>query len=204
MAKINRKTAIIFGSGASSQDIEQFGSKVQAGNPNYTTDPAVIQSLSAWTTGWSAALNGTNNSEYKQDRNAVDYVASYQIAYLLQQGIPEWDSGTTYYTYSFVSYGGLLYVSLADGNLNNTPPASGNTAYWQSLFLGAQQNPTITVLTSGSGNYTAPSGVQRIYVRMVGGGGGGGSPSGSGVAGTSTTFGTFTCTGGGGGAASTG
>ena len=89
MAKITRKTSTIFAGAAPAQDIEQFGSKVQTGTPNYTTDPNTIQDVAAWGDGWSQALVVANNSEYKQDRNAVDYVASYQISYLLQQGLAD-------------------------------------------------------------------------------------------------------------------
>ena len=175
MAKITRKTAIIFASGSANTDMEQFGSKVQTGTPNYTNDPAVIQELSAWTTGWSAALVASNSSEYKQDRNAVDYVMSYQVAYILEMGIPEWDSGTTYYTNSIVQYGGIFYISLVDANLGNTPPAASNT-YWRNLMA----QPTQTVLKSGSGTYTPPVGCVYMVARMVGGGGGGGSGGGNG------------------------
>lgn len=195
MAKITRKTAYIFAENAASNDVEQFASKQQTGTPNYTSDPAIIQALSAWGDGWSQALNPTNNSEYKQDRNGVDLVATYQIAYILQQGIAEWDSGTTYYEYSFVSYNGQIYISTANDNLNNTP---GSSSQWQQmLFASSTAQPTRTVLTSGSGTYTPPSGCVRIYARLVGGGGGGAGNSGNGTAGGSTTLGNSLTAGGG-------
>jgi hypothetical protein len=55
--------------------------------------------------------------------------------------------------------------------------------------------PTVTVLSSGSGTYTTPTGCTRIRVRAIGGGGGGGSGGNtgtvaSGTSGTATTFGT--------------
>lgn len=194
MAKITRVTSTVFANGASGTDIEQFGSKVQTGTPNYTNDPAVIQSLAAWSTGWSAALVVANNSEYKQDRNAVDYVAFYQLSYLLQQGIPEWDSGTTYYINSVVQNSGNFFISLTDTNLGNTPPATGSNSNWHSLST----QPTRTVLTSGSGTYTPPTRCIGILVQMIGGGGGG-AATGAGGAGGDTTFSTFTAGGGGGG-----
>jgi hypothetical protein len=206
MSKIVRKTAQIFAQNAISTDIEQFASMVVTGSPNYSNDPDVIQSLSAWGEGWTAALT-VNNTEFKQDRNAVDYVASYQIAYILQQGIPEWDSGTTYYTNSIIQYGGQLFQSLVDSNLNNTPPSTGNNSYWRIVsIIGALTSPTRTVLTSGSGTYTPPTGCVRIYFRMVGGGGGGaGSNTSIGLAGQNggnTTLGSYTANGGGGGSTS--
>ncbi|MDD5301495.1 MAG: hypothetical protein PHS14_00185 [Elusimicrobia bacterium] len=193
MAKIIRKTASIFCGGLSSgsNQVEQFGSKVLSGTPNYTVDPAVIMSGgggSWWADGWGPALNATNNSEYKQDRNGVDLVATYQIAYLLQQGLAEYDAATTYYIGSVVQYSGLFYISLTDNNTGNQPDT--HTSDWRNMSA----QPTTTVLTSGSGTYTPPTGCVAIGVRMVGGGGG------SGGAGGDTTFGGFTA--GGGGAAS--
>jgi hypothetical protein len=195
--KLIRKTASIFAGGltAGSHQVEQFGSKVVTGIPLYTVDPYVIQLLSAWADGWKPTLNPLNNSEYLQDRNSVDLVASYQIAYLLQQGIAEWDSATPYFINSIVQYGGLFYKSLIDDNTGFEPDT--NPAKW--VIMSAQ--PTQTVLTSGSGTYTPPAGCKYIYVRMVGGGacedGNGGD----------TTFGTYTARkaiGGNGGVASGG
>lgn len=135
MARLTRITNILFGSTASGTDIEQFGSAVQLGIPNYTTNPGTIQALSAWTNGWSAALVVANQSAYKQDMNALHYVLSYQLGYLLQQGIPEWDASTVYYASpnpSIVQYnGGQLYQSLQDSNTGNAPPASASNAFWK-------------------------------------------------------------------------
>jgi hypothetical protein len=191
--KILRKTALIFGgsiSGAGQTEIEQFGSKVATGTPNYTLDPAVIQALSAWGDGWAPALSPANNSEYKQDRNAVDFVASYQIAYILQMGIPEWDANTVYFKNSYATYNGALYVSRTDDNAGNAPPAISDS-FWQVLYFpGSAPQPTVTVLAAGSGNYNPPPGCVRITVQMVGGGGG------SSGAGGNTTFGAFSAGGG--------
>ena len=185
-SKIERRTASIFcgGLSAGSDQVEQFGSKVVTGTPNYSVDPAVIQELSAWADGWKPALNATNNSEYLQDRNAVDLVASYQIAYLLQQGVAEWDVSTPYFTNSVVQYGGAFYKSLLDNNTGNEPDTSPTD--WFSM----NSQPTQTVLTSGSGTYTPPAGCVFISVRMVGGGGGATGNGGN------TTLGTFTAGGG--------
>lgn len=70
------------------------------------------------------------------------------------------------------------------------------------------KQPTRTVLTSGSGTYTTPSGATRINVRIWGaGGGGGGSGTGSfgtaSTAGGNTTFSTLTANGGAQGGTST-
>ena len=130
MSAIARKTAVIFGSSAGLDQIAEFGS-LAAGTPAFTTDPAVIQSLSNYTEGWFGAVIG-GNSPAIEDMNALCYLFSYQIAYLLQAGIPVWDSGTTYFTGNFVSDGsGSLYYSLINNNLNNTPASSPSD--WQSF-----------------------------------------------------------------------
>ncbi len=201
MSKIIRKSASIFAGNltAGSDEVEQFGSKVVSGTPNYTVDPAVIQALSAWGDGWLPALNPTNNSEYVQDRNGVDLVATYQIAYILQQGIPEWDSGTTYYTNSFVQYNGALYISVVDSNINNTPPTASNSYWTLLLFVNTAKQPTKTVLTSGSGTYTPPTGCAWINARLIGAGGGGAGSTVAGSAGGNTVLGASTAYGGAGG-----
>lgn len=187
--KLVRKTASIFcgGLSAGSQQVEQFASKVQSGTPNYTVDPAVIQSGAAgawWASGWDEALVAPNSSEYKQDRNGVDLVFSYQLAYLLQQGLAEYDAATPYFQFSIVEYGGDFYMSMVDNNTGNQPDT--HPAQWRKTSA----QPTTTRLTSGSGTYTPPDGCVFIAVRMVGGGGGATND------GADTTFGTFTAGGG--------
>lgn len=117
MAKIDRKVAKIFGSGAGFQQIAQFGS-LAASAPAYSTDPATIQNLANWLSGWFGAVIG-NNSPAIEDMNAFCYVAAYQIAYLMQAGIPEWETGTTYYKGSLVQSGGQVFVSKTDDNQGN-------------------------------------------------------------------------------------
>ncbi len=132
MAKITRKQAKIFGGAlsAGSQQVEQFGSKVGTGTPNYTVDPDVIQSLTNWVDGWVSAIDGGTKAPYVQDMNAVCLVLAYQIAYLLQQGIPEWNAATTYYTDSVVQVAGQWYTSLQDNNTGNAPVASTTNSFW--------------------------------------------------------------------------
>ena len=57
----------------------------------------------------------------------------------------------------------------------------------------------ITAITSGSGNWTVPTGVYRIKVTAVGQGGGRGNTGSAGTNGDDTTFGSITAGGGGGG-----
>ena len=205
-SKIIRKTAQLFGVSAGATGVEEFASKEVGGTLVYSIDPSDLQT-EAWSLGWVASIYQGTFAPYYQDRNAVDLVIFYQLAYLLQQGIAEWDASTTYFQDSVVQNGGSVYISLEDSNLNNVPPSGASNSYWQlCLFPSTNQPkaPTRTVITYGSGTYTPPSGCVRIYVRVVGAGGGAGCTDGtfgpqSGGAGGATTFGPITCGGGGGG-----
>lgn len=130
MAKILRATLIQFGVSGPTSSFGQFGSK-EAGTPQTTQNVAIIQQLAAWTQGWQDAVVAGNKAAYLEDMNGWCFVHSYQLAYVLQSGIPEWDSGTTYYTNSVVqANNGQWFSSLVDNNLNNAPPVSSSNSFW--------------------------------------------------------------------------
>lgn len=120
----------MFASTAGTNQLAEFGS-LAAGVPQRysaaTVTPALIQALSNYLAGWSSAVLG-GNSPAIEDMNSICYLFSYQIAYLMQAGIAEWDSATTYYIGSLVNSGGAIYRSLTDNNLNN---AVTSTTNWQ-------------------------------------------------------------------------
>ncbi len=131
MAKLTRVFQKVFGSSASGTQIGTFGS-LAAGSPAYTSDPTVIQSLSAFLNGWYSAVIG-GNSPAIQDMNALFFLAFRQIAYGFQSGIPELDATTTYFIGSLVSDGfGNIYTSLTDDNIGNALSSSAN---WRTLGL---------------------------------------------------------------------
>lgn len=156
MSKITRKTQKLFGSTAGANQIEQFGS-LAGGTPVYTTDIATIQALAAWLEGWYGGVVGANLPAI-QDLNALCYVFAYQLCYMMQSGIPEWDAATTYYTGSLVTAVGTgqIYVSLTDTNLNNAVTDSTN---WRGL------NQPKKDLVSVLGSWTAPAGVTQITLK---------------------------------------
>jgi len=123
MAKILRKTQRIFSSNSPMTTVGVFGSKL-AGTPTYTADPDLIQNA-AYLQGWDLALRN-QNSLVKEDLAAIQYLYSYQLAYLMQQGIPEWNGTTTYYIGSVCSSQNQLWQSLTDDNINNLPVAGTN------------------------------------------------------------------------------
>jgi len=131
MAKITREPQKIFGGDlTASGNIAVFGS-LKAGSPSYSLDPSAIQSAH-YTLGWADAVVA-NNAPALQDMNALFYVDSYQLAYLMQTGVAEWDSATTYYIGSWCTDGnGTAYVSIADTNLNN---AVTDTTKWRRAVL---------------------------------------------------------------------
>lgn len=126
MAKLTRVTQKVFGSTAGIAQLGVFGS-FAAGSPAYTTNPAVVQSLSNFLDGWYAGVVGQNSPPI-QDMNGVFFLFAYQIAYMLQQGIPEWDPGTTYFIGSIAQDGsGNTFVSTQNNNVNH---ALTDMSFW--------------------------------------------------------------------------
>lgn len=131
MAKLQRKSAKVFAEQAQANvgGIAQFGS-LAAGNIQYSKDVDVIQGLEAYQQGWQAAVVG-NKSPAMEDRNALDYLLSYQQAYIMQHGVPEWLSTETYYQNSYVVDGnGELRVSTIDDNTGHNPTEDNGGKYW--------------------------------------------------------------------------
>jgi len=135
MSKLNRITGKLFGATADPTDdptlgpeIGQFGSAL-AGTYNGTSDVETIQSLPAWSNGFIGAVTPTNQYPPLPEMTGFGKVLSHQYCYLLQQGVPEWDSATTYYVNGFCSYNGTIYRSIQDNNTNQQP--NTETAYWE-------------------------------------------------------------------------
>lgn len=146
MARIPRKTAKIFGvaAGAVPGGIGVFGS-LAAGLPVESVDLSVIQAATEWSLGWGGAL--VNHFPAQEDMNSIPFVLSQQIAEILQDGIPPYDAGTTYFTNSLCMSGNILYISLVDNNVGNTPISSptqwsnySGNVFPNELYLGATGN----------------------------------------------------------------
>lgn len=137
MAKITRVFLAPFGADGPTDDFAEFGSQT-AGTPLKTKDVAVIQSLDAWNNGWKDAIIAANKAPFLEDMNALFYVHSYMMAYVLQEGVAEWDNNTTYYIGSIVKKVGTteLYGSKTDNNVSNTLPVQVDDANW--TFLGTR------------------------------------------------------------------
>lgn len=136
MTKYIRKTAKLFGESANPADnattqgpeIGQFGSAL-IGTYNGTADIDTIQGLPAWQQGFIGAVTPTNQYPPLPEMTGFGKVLSYELCYLLQQGIPEWDYNTTYYINGFCSKNGKIYISNTNSNLSNDPET--DTVNWR-------------------------------------------------------------------------
>lgn len=132
MPKIQRTTQQIFAANAGSQQITAFGTAKDQ-TPVYTQSVAQIQNTN-YGYGWSSALL-PDKAPWQEDMNSLFYAITTQLAYLFQEGIPEYDAGTSYsagaLTKSSNTQGQLtIYKSLTDDNLGN--PLTSES-YW-SIF----------------------------------------------------------------------
>ncbi len=114
--KLARKLQKIFGSTAGFNQQSKIGS-LAAGVPEFTTDVEAMQSNGNYLGGWFSTVLG-GNSPAIQDMNALDNLITYQLAYLMQSGVAEWNADTTYFIGSLAMVDGRLYSSIGDDNLN--------------------------------------------------------------------------------------
>ena len=119
MSKLTRVFQKVFGSSGSTGDFGQPGS-FDTTKTN-TKDPATIQGLAAFLSGLTAIVASGTYKLALEDLNSLFLLAFYQIAYLMQAGIAEWNTDTTYYTGSLANVNGSIYTSLSDENIGNNP-----------------------------------------------------------------------------------
>lgn len=132
MARLTRKNIKVFAENATDNGV--FGS-LQANNPTTTSDVEQIQSLSAWSDGWNSATETSEMLPPLEEFQGVQYVTTYQQAYLMQEGIPEWAATVTYFkgslTKKVTSTGFQIYNSLTD---NNTGNLLSDTSNWKKVM----------------------------------------------------------------------
>lgn len=126
MAKLERNTQKIFAAQAGSQQITAFGT-AKSENPVYTTDLSQIQNNN-YSYGWATAIL-PDKAPYEEDTNALFYAITRQLAYLFQEGLPEYDPNTEYSLNALVKGVGtnVIYSSLIANNLGNP---IDNPDYW--------------------------------------------------------------------------
>lgn len=136
MSKIQRVLQKIFGVNAPADDIAAMGS-FKTGTPLYTDNITTLQNT-AYEQGYGAAIVA-DEAPFMEEQNSIPYIFSTQLAYLFQEGIPEYDAGTTYYIGSIVKLLDTennipqLYYSLTDDNTGNEIT---NAEHWQKVELG--------------------------------------------------------------------
>lgn len=128
----------IFGLSAPLGEIAKFGS-LNAGTPEFTNDASLVQSYANWIGGWKAAVMG-GNSPALEDMNAFCFLNSYQLAYLFEKGIPEWDIETTYEINSLVVVSGVTYQSKTAANVGNAVTASANWRRYSPELCGVMKD----------------------------------------------------------------
>lgn len=127
MTKYNRPNGKLFGSSAT--NIGVFGSGQAGETYTTTTDPNTANSLGThWSEGWDGAVvsQAPYTAPFIEDMNAVNYVNSYNSAYLLQRGIPEYDANEEYQADSVCTYNGEIWICLLDGTTGVTPTEGAN------------------------------------------------------------------------------
>lgn len=99
----------------------------EAGSSNSVANIQTGQS-GVWNAGWLSAVLGASKFPAVEDMNGIFNVITNQIAYLLERGIPEYDSGTSYNIGDVCKGIGssLLYKSLTNANLGNALSSSAN------------------------------------------------------------------------------
>lgn len=130
MPKITRKQQKVFAASASNNGV--FGS-LQANDPAYSQDPDVIQSRTAYANGWNDATYSAEKLPPLEEFQSLQYLFSRQIAYIMQEGIPEWNTNDTYYKGALVKSiqqdgSFILYASIVDNNQGNLVT---DTTKWQ-------------------------------------------------------------------------
>lgn len=120
MPRITKKQQKIFAENATNNGV--FGS-LQSHDPTTSSDPNAIQGRPAFSNGWNNATYSAELLPPLEEFQAIQYVVTRQLAYLIQEGVPEWDTNTTYYQGSIVKVVSsgtyTLYESLVDDNTGN-------------------------------------------------------------------------------------
>jgi len=141
--RLERKAQTIFADSCPDSQMCAFGTpNPQSGSdPVFTKDVERIQTA-IYEGGWFPETLSGNIRPYAEDMNGLHYVHSYQLAYLLQQGIPEWNAATPYFPNCICrvdeTSGGItkavLYMALT-ANIGTYPP--DNPTVWTKFSTGA-------------------------------------------------------------------
>ena len=122
-----------------------------------TSNDLTAQFTPEFLRGWG--IVGASDFPKLQDFNAATFTNSQMLAYLHQMGIPEYNAAQEYYLGSFTQFGGILYISLQDGNTTRQPNA--NPAWWKSL-VPVQATETVAGILKIATTALAAAGVDDL------------------------------------------
>ena len=133
MSRLERKHQKVFAGSATNNGV--FGS-LQAETKQYSNDVETLQSLPAYDDGWNAATISSEKLPPLEEFQSLGYIDSYQLAYLFQEGCPEYNSSATYYKGSIVKVIGdngnyTIYGCKVDDTTGVDPT---NTANWFKVY----------------------------------------------------------------------
>ncbi len=144
MSRLVRVYQKIFGASGNNGVV---GSELASGTNTGTlsNDIAVLQSLAAFATGLNAVTLTGENLPPQEEIQALFNIATTQLAYLFQEGIPEYDASTTYYNTTSISIvkkpaTTQLYYSKTDANIGNALSDAVNWGLLGDLALLSNAN----------------------------------------------------------------
>lgn len=149
MSKITRVFQKIFALSAANNG--QFGS-AKLGTKVTTLNVATLQGLGAYDTGWLDAVivdsAGQPTLPTLEETQSLNYINTYQLAYMFQEGVPEYDVSTTYYQNSIVKSPGTyqLFGSKIDSNVGNATSNTSDWAFLLDLSAAASTNTLTSVV----------------------------------------------------------
>lgn len=138
MAQQTRVVQRIFGETGLTNDFAQIGSAA-AGTPLLTKDLTTIQQLAQYSEGLvGTSINqGDTILPRLQDFNSLLFLITTQLAYILQNGIPEWINSVDqryYANISYVTVGGNVYQAILGDdatNINSQRDPTTEPTWWR-------------------------------------------------------------------------
>ena len=132
-----------------------FGS-FQSGSKELSSDPAEIQKLDAWDSGWCDAVSSGSRLPRLEEMQGLQYVLCKAVKELYSEGIPLWAAGETYYRHSIVSFVNEGVPSLyynKTGAYTDADPAS-DTQNWKEFRTDSSLQPCQIVSGFFSADWT--------------------------------------------------
>lgn len=117
-------TVLPFASEAAPQERTVFGQ-------NVISDDINLQQTVEYLRGWG--IVGPSEFPSMQDFSALGFTLSSLVAYLYEQGMPEYDATQPYFIGGFCGQDGVIYSSIIDNNLGNDPSTDDGSSWTKVL-----------------------------------------------------------------------